>query len=176
MQYCIKLAAQTDNTTYDCVYNPQYAHLYEAKEKEIPSFGMRMKPLLENTDFELENTMKETTLGIPPSTHVPPKINFDIAKRKKSETAEDVFRSNFNEIRAKFPNYQCIYTNDSKTSDAVAAAAITPTYSMSKACNKSNSIFSAELRELILALEYIKTTNHSTYIMFSNSKSSLQAL
>ena len=135
-----------------------------------------MKPLLENIDFELENTMKETTSGIPPWTHVPPKINLDIAKRKKSETAEDVFRSNFNEFRAKFPNYQCIYTDGSKTNDAVAAAAVTPTYSMSKAYNKSNSIFSAELRALILALEYIQTTNHRNYIIFSDSKSSLQAL
>ena len=115
IQYCIKLAAHTRNPTYDCVYNPQYAQLYEAKEREIPSFGMRMKPLLENIDFELENTMKETTSGIPTWTHVPPKVNLDIAKRKKSETAEDVFRSNFNEFRAKFPNYHCIYTDGSKT-------------------------------------------------------------
>ena len=106
----------------------------------------------------------------------PPKINFDIAKRKKSKTAEDVFRSNFNEIRTKFPNYQCIYTDGSRTNDGVAAAAVTPTYSMSKAYNKSNSIFSAELRALILALEYIKTTNHRNYIIFSDSKSSLLAL
>ena len=63
-----------------------------------------MKPLLENIDFELENTMKETTSGIPPWTHVPPKVNLDIAKRKKYETAEDVFRSNFNEIRAEIFN------------------------------------------------------------------------
>ena len=176
IQYCIKLAAHTRNPTYDCVYNPQYAQLYEAKEREIPSFGMRMKPLLENIDLELDNTMKETTSGIPPWTHVPPKVNLDIAKRKKSETAEDVFQSNFNEFRAKFPNYHCIYTDGSKTNDAVAAAAVTPMYSMSKAYNKSNSIFSAELRALILALEYIQTTNYRNYIIFSDSKSSLQAL
>ena len=120
--------------------------------------------------------MKETSSGIPPWTHVPPKINLDIAKGKKSETAEDAFRSNFNEFRAKFPNYHCIYTDGSKTNVAVAAAAVTPTYSMSKAYNKSNSIFSAELRTLILAFEYIKTTNHRNYIIFSDSKSSLQAL
>ena len=101
MQYCIKLAAHTENPTYDCVYNPQYAHLHEAKEREIPSFGKRMKHLLENIDFELENTMKETTSGIPALTHVAPKINLDIAKRKKSETAEDVFGCNFNEIRVE---------------------------------------------------------------------------
>ena len=47
---------------------------------------------------------------------------------------------------------------------------------MSKAYNKNNSIFSAELRALILALEYIQTTNHRNYIIFSDSKSSLQAL
>ena len=45
--------------------------------------------------------MKETTSGIPPWTHHPPNINFDVAKRKKSKRAEDVFRSSFNEIRAE---------------------------------------------------------------------------
>ena len=65
-----------------------------------------------------------------------------------------------------------------RQSYAVAAAAVTPTYSMSKAYNKSNSIFSAELRALILALEYIKTTNRRNYItsIISDSKSTLQAL
>ena len=115
-----------------------------------------MKPLLENIEFE--NAMKEITSGIPLWTHVPPKINLDIAKGKKSET-EDVFRSNFNEIRAKFPNYHCIYADGSKKNNAVAAAAVTPTC-MSEAYNRSNSNCSVELRALILALEYIKTTNH----------------
>ena len=42
MQYCIKLAAHTGNPAYDYAHNPQYAHLYETKEREIPSLGMRM--------------------------------------------------------------------------------------------------------------------------------------
>ena len=138
MQYSIRLAAHADNPTYDCVFNPQYAYLYEAKEQEIPSFGMHMKPLLQNIDFELENVIKESTSNSPPWRNVSPKINFDIAKRKKSQTAEDVFRSNFNEIKEKFPNYHCIYTDGSKTNDAVAAVAVTPSHHISEVYNKSN--------------------------------------
>ena len=64
-------------------------HIYmKPKRGKFLPLTWRMKPLLENMDFELENTMKETTSGIPPWTHAPPKINLDIAKRKKSETAE----------------------------------------------------------------------------------------
>ena len=84
-------------------------------------------------------------------------------------------RSNFNEIIQKFPNYHCIYTDGSKTNDAVAAV-VTPSHHISEAYNKSNSIFLAELTALILALDYINTTNHKNCIIFSDSKSSLQAL
>ena len=73
------------------VYNPQYAHVYEAKGREIPSFGIWMKLLLENIDFELENTMKETTSAISPWTHVPPKINFDSKKKKNPKQQKMYF-------------------------------------------------------------------------------------
>ena len=93
-----------------------------------------MKPHLENIDFDLENRIKESTLNIPSWTHVPQKkIIFYIAKGKKSKTAEDVFRSNFNEIKEKFPNDHCIYMDGSKTRDAVAAAALTPMHRISEA-------------------------------------------
>ena len=131
---------------------------------------MRMKPLIENIDFEFKNTVKKSSTDIPLQNHVPPKINFDITKRKKSEPAEDVYRSNFNEIRLKFPHLHGWHK------DMRCSGCCSHSYTLSEAYNKSFSIFWAELRALILALEYIKTTNHRNYIIFSDSKSSLQAL
>ena len=82
-----------------------------------------MKPLLENIDPELENITKESTSNIPPWTYIPPhKKNFDSKKKKKNELQNStLFRSNFIQIIEKYPNYQRVYMDGSKTNDAVAA-------------------------------------------------------
>ena len=176
LQYAMKLAAHTDNPTYNCVFEPQNTRQYETKENAIRSFGLRVKPILEELHFELDQTITETVPEIPPWTQTTPIVNFEMSTLKKSETAEDIFKSRFNEIKEKYPDYQFIYTDGSKTSNAVAAAAVTPISCLSKSCNKNCSIFSAELRALEMALQHIDSTQHQNYMVCSDSKSSLQAL
>ena len=90
---------------------------------------------------------------------------------KKSETGEDLFRSKYNEIRNKYTGYRPIYTDGSKTEDAVNVDKYsTETY------NKNISIFSAEVRALKLALIQIQYTKENKHIIFSDSKSALEAI
>ncbi len=176
IQYAIKIAAHPDNPTFESVFHPQLINLYEANERNIFPFGLRIKPLLQEIGFELENTIKETISITPPWIHTPPNINFEMSKLKKSDTAEDVYISKFLEIKEKYPNYHHIYTDGSKTDEAVSAAAVTAKRCLSEAHNKDSSIYSAELRALELALTHITNSRHKNYVVFSDSKSSLQAL
>ena len=175
IQYTLKLSAHPENPTYKCVFDPQYKELYEAKEKSIRSFGLRIEPILADKHI-LENTIIETIPDIPPWTLTPPIINFDMTKAKKSDTSEILYLSKFNEIKAIFSDYNPIYTDGSKTDDAVASAAVTVDRTISKAYNKNLSIFSAEIGAIELALNEIAKSKEQKHIIFSDSKSVLQAL
>jgi ribonuclease HI len=176
MQYAIKLSAYPDNPTFQCAFKPQFENLYEAKEKAIRSFGLRIKPLLQEAEFEIDNIIGESFPDTPPWTHTPPNINFDLSILKKSETAEDIYVSKFLEFKEKYPNHHHVYTDGSKADEGVSAAAVSGRRKISEAYNKDNSIFSAELRAIELALNHIQNSRHYNYIIFSDSKSSLQAL
>ena len=99
-----------------------------------------------------------------------------MSKLKKSDTSEDIYISKFLEIKEKYHNYQHIYTDGSKTDDAVSAAAVTANRCLKEAHNKDSSIYSAELRAIELALNHISNSRHNNFVVFSDSKSSLQAL
>ena len=102
--------------------------------------------------------------------------NFDFTSYQKSNTDSLIFQSKFNELKSKFPNHSHIYTDGSKDGRVVASAAV-----LDKQVSKSRlpdgaSIFSAELRAILLALDFVERSANDKFIIFSDSLSSLQAL
>ena len=83
----------------------------------------------------------------------------------------------FKEIVENFSEYEQIYTDGSKQGDRVGAAALIPNGAQKsiRLLNKS-SIYSAELRALLLALELIEGSTKKHFIIFSDSLSAMQAL
>lgn len=70
-----------------------------------------------------------------------------------------------------------IYTDGSKTSDGVGAAAVFPDSTLSHSLPEHASIFTAELVAILLALARILASDSaSPYVIFSDSLSALQAL
>ena len=97
-------------------------------------------------------------------------------ENKKSETAGNIYNSLFAEIRTKNPDYKPIYTDGSKVDEAVAAAAVRVDKELTETYNKNISIFTAEVRAIEIALREINTCQESKHIIFTDSKSALQAL
>jgi ribonuclease HI len=176
LQYSIKLSAFTNNPTFDCVFNPKLSNLYGNKPNEVASFGLRMMPLLEEIGFDLQNTIEFQYSDIPPWKHRLPRINLDISKSKKSETSPDKYLSHFFEIRERYLDYTEVYTDGSKTDTSVAAAAVSGGAVLEASLNKSSSIFSAELHAILLALNIARLSSSNDFIIFSDSKSALQAM
>ena len=83
----------------------------------------------------------------------------------------------FKEIIESFSEYEQIYTDGSKQGDRVGAATLIPNGAQKsiRLPNKS-SIYSAELRALLLALELIEGSTKKHFIIFSDSLSAMQAL
>ena len=72
--------------------------------------------------------------------------------------------------------YQDVYTDGSKANDTVAAAAVYGQHVLTKRLPDEASVFSAELLAIMLALKLIVKKVRGNAIIFSDSKSSLQAL
>ena len=82
-----------------------------------------------------------------------------------------------NEVKDVFRDYNFIYTDGSVSDDKAAAAAVIDNYSSIERLPDKSSIFSAELHALYLALDRVETTDDErNFIIFSDSKSALQAI
>ena len=176
LQYIVKLSQNRNNPTYKVVFNPKFACLFRAKPKAIPTFGIRNQKYLEEIGFNKKDVIDVEIPPDPPWFTCKPHIIWSLAKHKKDETNPLIYKTMFNEIRDTFKEYNSIYTDGSKMDDAVAAAAVSKHYETSRRLPDGSSIFTAEIRAILLAFFIIRHTPGTNFMIFSDSKSSLQAL
>ena len=79
-----------------------------------------------------------------------------------------MFRAGFNELRQKYHQYHAIYTDGSKATNRVAAAASGRDASLQVRLPDDASIFTAELQALKMAFELIETSDRHQFIVFTD--------
>ena len=79
-------------------------------------------------------------------------------------------------MKESFINYEEIYTYGSKDGDIVAAAAVSEDFIVQIRLPDKSSIFSAELKAILMALRLIEESDKGNFVVFSDSLSSLMAL
>jgi len=94
----------------------------------------------------------------------------------KSEVSPTVYQSKFNELLSQYDGYTHIFTYGSKSGEAVGSAAIVASRLCKKRLPNNSSIFSAEAREILLALDLIHRSTCSQFLFLSDSLSCLQSL
>ena len=176
LQYATKLSSNPTNPAFDCVFKPNHATLFERRQKIIPTFGLRIKPHLEECNIDIESVATFSVPEIPPWLFAEPKIVFDMDKQKKSITNPALFHEKFDFIRLQYGDYKFYYTDGSKANDKVAAASVTSDNTVSVRLPDRSSIFSAETKAIQLALSSIEESNFQKSIICSDSHSCLQAL
>ena len=113
----------------------------------------------------------------PPWKLIVPTVCFDLFKYKKSKTDPTLYPLHYSELLESFTEYTHIFTDGSKDGDKTAAAFICQSFEFSKRLPDKASIFTAELEAIVSALHYIKiTVKNNKFVVFSDSKSALQAL
>ena len=176
MQYANKLSSNPSNPAFDCVFKPKYVTLFERKPAMIPTFGLRIKPHLEDCNIDIESVATLAVPEIPPWLFTQPDIVFDMDKQNKSTTHPALFHEQFDSIRMTYRDYKSYYTDGSKDGDTVAAAAVTFDNAVSKRLPDRSSIFSAEANAILLALNLIEQSTFHKNIIYSDSHSCLMAL
>ena len=101
----------------------------------------------------------------------------DLVHLKKDRIDASVYQQLLMEIRDRYRDHIPVYTDGSQDGNSVACSTVFPTNTViSMRLLDSASIFTAEIWAIIKALEEIKYSVVSKYIVFTDSLSCLQAL
>ena len=138
----------------------RYKNFFENKEKAITPFNLRIQTLLN----EIKINPKIIHNTILPKT-APWTINQPIIKLE-----------NFLNIQNNFPDHHHIYTDGSKQAMKVGCAAVFQNQKLLKCLPNESSIYSAEVIAIDLAMNTIANYKSAKFIIYSDSKSVLQAL
>ena len=105
-----------------------------------------------------------------------PTVIFDLHNGNKSKSNPHVFKTKFDELQTRYSDYQHIYTDGSKDEEKVGCAFTTNNFSKTLRLPDGASIFPAEIKAVVLALEFIKTNPDNKFRIFSDTLSGLKAL
>ena len=105
-----------------------------------------------------------------------PRVNFDVHCFHKEDTFPEIYRSRFHELCSHYDGFRRLYTDGSKIGDQVASAAVTTNSTKTVRLPDKASIFRAVLYAISIAMDFICHSKDTRFIVFSDSKSSLEAL
>ena len=176
LQYFTKLQSCPSNPAFDCTINPKYQEFFARKESAIPTFGIRVKSLLEHSNISNTNVHDTIIPEVPPWTLDQPKVILDLSKLSKKDTSSLVFTQKYNEIKDEHSFCVPVYTDGSKDNDRVGCAAIINNISIKRRLPNNASIFTAEIKAIDLALDAIAESEDDHFIIFSDSLSVLLSL
>ena len=176
LQYYTKLQSCPSNPSFDCTINPKYQDIFARKESAIPTFGIRIQSLLENSNIPNNNVHESIIPEVPPWTLYRPKVNLHLSHFSKSETPSHIFIQKFNEIKDEHSYCTTIYTDGSKDNNRVGCAAIVNNLTIKERLPSNASIFTSEIRAIDLALDVVSESEDDYFIIFSDSLSVLLSL
>ena len=176
LQYVTKLASNPNNPVYNDSFNSPNKVLFQNKPNFIKPLGLRIEPLLNESNINVKN-IKPFKLPVKePWTIDPPNIIFDLNINKKSMTNPLFYQTKFLEIKSQYKDYISIYTDGSKQDNKVGCTLVHKQETAKIRLPDHSSIFSAEAIALNIALCSIQNNINKKFIVFSDSMSVLQTL
>ena len=176
LQYYTKLQSCTSNPAFECTINPKYKECFARKESAIPTFGIRIQSLLDDSNIENNNVHETIISEVSPWTLHHPKVNLDLSELSKKHTPVPLFIQKFNEIKDDHSYCTPVYTDGSKDNYRVGCRAIINNLSIKQRLPSNASIFTAEATAIDLALDAITESDDDHFIIFSDSLSVLLSL
>ena len=66
LQFALKLKSNRSNPTYNTVFRPNYFTIFQNKPSAIPTFGIRIAPVLNSAGIKVRNIQSNSIFNIPP--------------------------------------------------------------------------------------------------------------
>ena len=176
VQYALKLKSNPFNPSTQTIFHPNYRHFYTSKPNAIRPLGLRIEDTLHEICPDLGSISEHIFPSKPPWQLLRPPVDLSLREFKKDITDPLVFKTYFYQLNNKYHNCISYYTDGSKVIDRVAAAITNGSTSKQIRLPGSSSIYTAELKALMMALDMIINNNNKFFVIFTDSLSSLMAL
>ena len=174
--FATKLKANPENPAYDATFTVTNEHFYTSKPTAIRPFALRIKDPLDEICPNLNQIDQYSVPRVPPWKMMRPYVDLSLSVYPKEKTPPILFQSEFTSLQEKYEDYKAIYTDGSKDGEKVAAATVVQGLNIQVRLQDNTSIFTAELRAILHALDIVSASNEQKLIIFSDSLSSLTAL
>ena len=174
LQYALRVKSNPANPAFDVTFNPEYKTLFEAKPSCIPTFGLRIASLLEQSN--LHPNICTFRSNAPPWTLSKPTVDLSLHVNIKDTTDPIVYQTRFTDILLTHDNFETIYTDGSKSVDGVGSAFVHGGVSRAFHLPTDASIFTAESIAIMKSLEYIESLSLKNSLIFSDSLSVLESI
>ena len=166
--YYTRLQRNPESPTYKAVSRSERLDPEETKQ-----YGGRMRKLLADLNLNLPRVIEVGPPQAPPWT-IP--VELDLVQIGKRDRSDLEIRSRFREYTSKYQGYIAIYTDGSKSPDGVGYAAVSGREFAEGSLPPQSSIYTAELYAILEAVKMTRGMNHQNFIVYSDSRSALQAI
>ena len=188
IRYYLKIKASLHNPTNLCISDNQNSNRTLLRNNNQNSFIIRCEDIQRKYDLPRFLIRPDFSYHIhncirPMYAIQNPNVNLELASHPKTNTSTQVFQQLFYRIKhLKYQGYTCIYTDGSKSSRGVGAAAVSDAVPCVASLPKESSIYFAEIYAIQMALDYIyrsviiNNQQERKYVVFSDSMGSLLSL
>ena len=178
LQYATKLKAFPKNPVQKHILgdDPKMKRHIERHPGATPPLGHRLEKDFEGADIQLGKIETHARSQTPPWSLRRPDINLELCKSSKQNTDPLVLRHTFEETISKYKDHLLIFTDGSKSDDAVGCAFYSSEGAGTQRLDADSSIFTAESRAISKALTHAAKSRRKKVLVLSDSLSVLKGL
>jgi len=176
LQLYMRILAMEGTPAYESVADTSMDDRYDRNPRLHTDFGYRMRRLLNELQMAEPDIAQNSDYRVPYwKTH---NVNtcLNPINCTKAETPPNILRAmHLSHCRERHANELHVYTDGSKSAEAVTAAVVLPNATISRRLPNESSIFTAELNAILMSLSQCEGTGNR-YTIFTDSRSTLQAI
>ncbi|GBL80547.1 hypothetical protein AVEN_225242-1 [Araneus ventricosus] len=175
LSYFYKIMSDESHIQHYKVINPIFGFLFSVRLSFTPTFGFRIGEILRY--FEIEDFLLVSNVEDPPPWKET-QFDFidDFLHFFKPSTSDNVFQQHFYDHRQRYSDYVPIYTDGSKSDNHVGSTAVFPYFTIAETLHPFCSVYTSEIYAIYLGLLQISTLNFKKAIIYTDSRSGINAL